>query len=56
MLREIAAPNYVTFGKLLIISPAFCVYGGDLFLLDIPSATDVPRFEKHLKRMSNCVH
>ena len=30
-LREIAALNYVTFGKLLIIIPAFCVFMGMTF-------------------------
>ena len=29
--REIAALNYVTFGKLLIIIPAFCVFMGMTF-------------------------
>ena len=36
--REIAALNYVTFGKLLIIIPAFCVFMGMTFsFLDAPT-------------------
>ena len=31
MLGEIAALNYVTFGKLLIIIPVFCVFMGMTF-------------------------
>ena len=54
MLGEIAALNYVTFGKLLIIIPAFCVFM--TLFLDIPATADVPRFGKILKRMPNCVH
>ena len=54
--REIAALNYVTFGKLLIIIPAFCVFMGMTFSFSgCSNSADIPRFGKILKPMPNCV-